>query len=325
MSINKKLPAKSFNRPQSPAIQNRPRIVQLKTNVSPTAVKKPVAPPVYRPQPAPRCVQAKMPHPAHGKTQPVAPPVYRPQPVPKVLQTKTAVVLQTKTAVGQQARGVQPGAIPPAHLPRHVVGPLRVTSVVQQSESKKRKAKKDDDYEAYVPPEEMPREKQLRFNFLAGTPESVIKAKAHKAVHFDESRYNAVYTCPACKRMLAYEDKGGQFTLTQYAYVSESAKPHELRALALDHYPVKWSAKMKKLQDKKASFDDLRKAYQDEEGLRPLCKVCNESHAYEYVHVPDYRSDSDDDDFEPPRTPEHESLNKGSFSGYRDPEWMEGY
>src|SRR6476660_1017359 len=118
MSINKKPQPKPFNRPQSPAIPNRPRIVQLKANVSATAIKKPVAPPVYRPQPTPHCVQAKMPHPAHVKTQPVAPPVYRPQPLPKVLQTKTAV--------GPQARVVQPSAIPPAHLRGHVVAPWRV-------------------------------------------------------------------------------------------------------------------------------------------------------------------------------------------------------
>jgi hypothetical protein len=197
--------------------------------------------------------------------------------------------------------------------------------VVQQAESKKRKAKEDDDDDAYVPPEEMPREKQLRFNFLAGTPESVVKAKAHQAVHYDESRYNAVYTCRACKRMLAYEDKKGAFTLTEYGYISKSDKRHDVRALALDHHPVKWSDKLKKLQKAKASMDELREAYQDESGLRPLCKVCNESHVYEYVAVPDYRSDEDDDDFDPPRTPEHESLNKGSFSGYRDPEWMEKY
>jgi len=308
---------KPFSRPQAPAVQSRPRIVQLKTSVSPTMAKKPVAPPVYRPQPAPRCVQAKMPQPALVKNHPVAPPVYRPQPQPKVLQTKTAV--------GRPTPIVQPGRMNSPQMQRGVVAPLRMSSVVQQAESKKRKAKDDDD-EPYLPPEEMPREKQLRFGFLAGTPENVIKAKAHKAVHYDESRYNAVYTCPACKRMLAYEDKKGEFNLTQYAYISQSDKRHDVRALALDHHPVKWSVKLTNLQKAKASMDDLREAYQDESRLRPLCKVCNESHVYEYVDVPDYRSDDEDDDFNPPRTPKHESaLNKGSFSGYRDPDWLKAY
>jgi hypothetical protein len=259
-----------------------------------------------------------MPHSAPVKNHPVAPPVYRPQPQPKVLQTKAAV--------GRQMPAVQPGGIHPAQMHCHVVAPPRVSSVVQQAESKKRKAKKDDDEDDYLPPELMPREKQLRFNFLKGTPESVTKARAHQAVHYDESRYNAVYTCRACKRIIAYEDKKGEFTLTEFAYISKSSKKHEVRALALDHHPVPWSVKLKKLQKKKADMDDLREAYQDEGGLRPLCKVCNESHAYEEVDVPDYRSDEDDDDFDPPRTPPHESaLNKGSFSGYRDPDWLKAY
>lgn len=320
MPINKNPQAKGVQkpfRPQAPAVQNRPRAVQLKTPVSPAMLKKPVAPPVYRPQPAPRCVQAKMPQSAQVKNHPVAPPVYRPQPVPKVLQTKTAV--------GQQARTIQPARIHPAQTPRHFVAPVRMSSVVQQAEKKKRKAKDDDD-EPYLPPEEMPREKQLRFGFLAATPENVTKAKSHQAVHYDESRYNAVYTCRGCKRMLAYEDKKGEFSLTQYAYISQSDKRHDVRALALDHFPVKWSVKLKALQKAKASWDEQREAYQDESGLRPLCKVCNESHQYEDVDVPDYRSDEDDDDFDPSRTPPHESaLNKGSFSGYRDPDWLKAY
>src|ERR1700754_2225444 len=72
---------------------------------------KPVAPPVYRPQPTPKVLQKRsaLPTPpsaskgsgvaAHGKMSPGVPDrvppkmpaVYRPQPVPKVLQRKTAV------------------------------------------------------------------------------------------------------------------------------------------------------------------------------------------------------------------------------------------
>jgi hypothetical protein len=55
--------------------------------------KQPVAPPVYRPQPAPKCLQPKMavsspPAINQSKRLPVAPAAYRPQPLPKVLQMK---------------------------------------------------------------------------------------------------------------------------------------------------------------------------------------------------------------------------------------------
>jgi hypothetical protein len=77
-------------------------------------VRKPIAPPVYRPQPAPKVLQSKrapgqpvappvyrpevkkMAGSAQMKTGPVAPPVYRPQPVPKVLQTKGAIPVGPK-------------------------------------------------------------------------------------------------------------------------------------------------------------------------------------------------------------------------------------
>lgn len=56
-------------------------------------LKRPVAPPVYRPQPVPRVLQTKTvssQQPQQAR-RPVPPPVYRPQPVPKVLQTKAAL------------------------------------------------------------------------------------------------------------------------------------------------------------------------------------------------------------------------------------------
>ena len=79
------------NRQVGTAPQFKPVVVQFKT-----AVRRPVAPPVYRPQPVPCVLQTKkaIPEPAHSRPQtevrrPVAPPAFRPLPVPKVLQAKT--------------------------------------------------------------------------------------------------------------------------------------------------------------------------------------------------------------------------------------------
>jgi hypothetical protein len=112
-----------------PAHQFQPAIAQLKNALSAQSVKRPVAPPVYRPQARPVVAQAKMEgasqlgrHPAtpavyrpqsvsqvlqkkksdpravptDQKTRkPVAPPVYRPHPPPRCLQTKAALSAQT--------------------------------------------------------------------------------------------------------------------------------------------------------------------------------------------------------------------------------------
>jgi hypothetical protein len=260
-----------------------------------------------------------MPHPAHVAPRPVAPPVYRPQSQPKVLQTKTRV--------GQPANA-GPGKFTPPHLQRPFVAQNKTVSVVQRSKRGRggggRKKKGSDDEEAYVPPWEMPRKKQLRFSFKVGTDQNVIKKSGHKVVHYDKSRYRSVYTCRACRRMIAFVDKKGRFKLTQYGYLSKSKKKHEIRALALDHHPEPWSDRLKRFKREKTPYDDQRSNYQDESGLRALCKVCNESHAYEGVDVEDY--DSSDDDFEEPKTPPHESqYNSGSFSGYYAPSYLKSF
>jgi len=188
------------------------------------------------------------------------------------------------------------------------------------------KKKKNDDEDEYIDPSEQPTKKQERFNFLGATPENVTRATAHDVVHFDQTRFNAVYTCPNCKRMLAYEDTGGTFHLTEYGYLSKNGNEHEQRALALDHYPDPWAKRLEKHNKKGSTKAEKRKDYQDESRLRALCKVCNESHDYEYDDVPDYDSDSSDDNFKPDRTPKHETqYNTGSWSGYRDPTWLGGY
>jgi hypothetical protein len=94
----------------------KPGIVQTKSAVPAQNVKRPVAPPVYRPQAKPNALQQKAVGPA-GKAHPSAPPVYRPQPVPKVLQTKMAASHQPVNKPGRA--GSMPVA-PPAYRPQAV-------------------------------------------------------------------------------------------------------------------------------------------------------------------------------------------------------------
>ena len=91
-------------------------------------IKRPVAPPVYRPQPVPKVLQTKKinqppaPVPANHKGV-TAPRAYRPQPVPRVLQTKSA----------------RPQSLPvkPALPNRTPVAPAKSTSVVQRTPDKR--------------------------------------------------------------------------------------------------------------------------------------------------------------------------------------------
>jgi hypothetical protein len=219
---------------------------------------------------------------------------------------------------------LQQGAMSPSRAPlasAHPAAQRPSGSTIQRS-----RRKKDDDDEDYVDPSEQPKEKQERFNFLTATPENVTRTTAHNVVHFDQTRFNAVYTCPTCKRMLAYEDTGGTFHLTEFGYLSKSGKQHTLRALTLDHHPVTWADRLAQHDKQGSTKAEKREDYQDESRLRALCKVCNESHKYENKNVKDYDSDSSDDDFNPERTPKHETqYNSGSWSGYRDPTWLSGY
>jgi hypothetical protein len=79
-------------------------VAQCKTPISAQGSKRPVAPPVYRPQSAPNVLLRKT---------PVAPPVYRPQPAPKVLQKKSSLAAKPETP---HARAQKPVA-PPVYRP----------------------------------------------------------------------------------------------------------------------------------------------------------------------------------------------------------------
>ena len=110
----------------------KPVVLQPKTAVSAQSLKRPVSPPVYRPQPVPKVLQKKvnMGAPSHTQQSPrplVGPPVYRPE-AKKVLQPKTAAVVQRRT--GPKAPPVyRPNSTPrvlqrksatPDHLPYKV-------------------------------------------------------------------------------------------------------------------------------------------------------------------------------------------------------------
>ncbi|PYS24148.1 MAG: hypothetical protein DMF72_06350 [Acidobacteria bacterium] len=84
--------APQFKKPAARRLQFKPAIAQLKTGVSAQSVKRPLAPPVYRPQATPNAAQPKMSHDAVNRKPLAAPPVYRPQPTPKALQTKKSLI-----------------------------------------------------------------------------------------------------------------------------------------------------------------------------------------------------------------------------------------
>ena len=101
-----------FNRPAAAVRPLKPVVAQLKTAVPAQSIKRPVAPPVYRPQPAPRVAQAKMSNSNMNPKPPVTPPVYYPQPSPKVLQKKTS-----PTPIHNPRLATRPPRAPMAHRP----------------------------------------------------------------------------------------------------------------------------------------------------------------------------------------------------------------
>jgi hypothetical protein len=90
-STNKKSPRargipQPFNHTAGQVTQTKPVVAQLKTGVSAQSVKRPVAPPVYRPQPLPKLMQRKMATVAANGAPPVALAVRSSQPSPQWLK-----------------------------------------------------------------------------------------------------------------------------------------------------------------------------------------------------------------------------------------------
>lgn len=106
--------------------------VQLKTGAPAPGIKRPVAPPVYRPQPVPKVLQRKTlpgqsPHPVQPPRQPIAPPVYRPHAKPAIVQPK---IVQAKLAA--PARIKTPSPPPPVYRPQPKPNAPRPNAVVQR-------------------------------------------------------------------------------------------------------------------------------------------------------------------------------------------------
>ncbi|RKR04860.1 LSD1 subclass zinc finger protein [Flavobacterium sp. 90] len=197
------------------------------------------------------------------------------------------------------------------------------TGVAQLKGGKKRKRKDSESDEEsddgdgsgdFVPPQA---KKQKRFNVPNDTTEHVIKHTAHKRENVN-SNYDDVYTCPGCRRPLAYTKKGSKkLELTRYAFISKSGNDHEQRALALDHYPT-WAPRERNLKSRGATNEEIREDHNDPDRLRAFCKVCNESHKYEKKKKVDYESDTDEEGY---HTPDDEPKNKGFYKDFRkDPD-----
>lgn len=174
---------------------------------------------------------------------------------------------------------------------------------------KKRKKKEDPDGDFVL------YKKQRRGNFTASNVEDVIRRTAHvkQAHHIDGTKFRNVWTCPACKRPLAFETVGGAFKLIPYKYTSKKGNPKSQRAVEIDHHPEPW-ARIEPTLDPTMDAGDFRDIYTDPTNTRALCRACNGSHEYEGYDVEDY--DSSDDD-EPPSTPKHEQPdNSGHWTPY---------
>ena len=101
----------NFKKPKPPGtgqpLKQSARLMQMNSvaqpKILPQYTRRPVAPPVYRPQPVPKVLQAKIvsarPTPPVTQRKVAAPSVYKPQAPPKVLQLKKPVCISGRTAV----------------------------------------------------------------------------------------------------------------------------------------------------------------------------------------------------------------------------------
>jgi len=94
---------------RQPGAPHRPGVAQPKMAAIPHLKKQPVAPPVYRPQPAPKAVQPKLANAAQNRAPRTAPPVYRPE-VKKFVQPKMAAAAQAP----------RPTKAPPVYRPQSI-------------------------------------------------------------------------------------------------------------------------------------------------------------------------------------------------------------
>jgi flagellar motor protein MotB len=97
---------------QTKALPQPKQVAQPKTTAAAAGLKRPVAPPVYKPQ-AKKTVQTKIANTTTATRKlPAAPPVYRPQQTPKVLQTKKAPGQPVQPAQARRQPVAAPAARP---------------------------------------------------------------------------------------------------------------------------------------------------------------------------------------------------------------------
>ena len=206
-------------------------------------------------------------------------------------------------------------------LPTIEVAQLKGGNGKDKEEKKNPKKRKRQDLESdgddggdYEPPQT---KKQKRFHFPKDTTNKVIRETAHKRKNRN-SNFDEIYTCPACRRPLAYVKKGDtKLEQTQFAFTSKSGKGHKQRALTLDHFPP-WAGRLHNLESQGATNEDLKEDHNDPDRLRALCKVCNESHKYEKKKKVEYESEDDEEGY---FTPDDEPENKGFYKDFRkDPD-----
>jgi hypothetical protein len=109
-----------------------PVVAQLKTAVTAQSIKRPIAPPVYRPQPTPKVLQRKQspsaPQSVQAQRHPIAPAVYRPE-QKKIAQLKPA---STGMRVAPKA--------PPVYRPQSQANMPRSVTVQMKSVQTKKAA-----------------------------------------------------------------------------------------------------------------------------------------------------------------------------------------
>jgi hypothetical protein len=188
------------------------------------------------------------------------------------------------------------------------------TKKKKKTKKKRKRQDSENDDGEYIPPQA---KKQKRFHIPNEIIEDVIKRTAHQRTHVN-NKYEDIYSCPGCTRPIAYIKKGSKkLELPKYSYTSKGGNKHTQRALALDHYPP-WAQRERNLKSKGATEAELKEDHNDPNGLRALCKVCNESHKYEKRKKVDYESDDDESGY---HTPDDEPENKGFYKDFRkDPD-----
>lgn len=292
-------------------------------------------PPVSWPGKSGSPAQAKHASPGQGQRPGLAPP---PVHWPGGRAPGAPVPVQCKPAIRATATATMALAPPPPPIRFHATCMVATTGVAQPSRKRKDPPKKapkkrksifgrpdtDDENsdaddegsdEEYVDASAK-RRKTRPATMNRALKERVIRNTAHqKGSNVNPLLYQNVWTCPVCRRPLAYDDIGGNFHMTKYSYISKENRHHKTQvATEPDHHPP-WRIRVAKLEKRKATRDEIREDYLDESQLRALCRICNGSHRYEGKKIKDYDSDDSTGD---PGTPDDEPENKGRWSFFHD-------